>query len=189
MGFSHWDYFRDIEAAFRDETQTIGYTSQYYAVHTPQLTDLILTCGAGFLTTAVLICKAVDPSGTYKTLEHCRLPISSRFPGFFTLKVVLPAYNMSLVPWEDWTADHAPRWWSQGYVPLTRDREADKKAGNYWNALYAAAGLFCGILHYHKLLFHGAAVDPEQAPCVFQPKRLPGPRSQAPGRACSLPDD
>lgn len=188
MGFSHWDLFRDIETDFLEHTRTIGYTSQYYSVHTPKLAELILTCCSAFETTAALLCKAVDSGSPCKGLDVCRGPITKRFPNFTATKVVLPSYVMSLAPWSEWTEQGPPKWWTQGYLPLVRDREANKRAGNYWNALYAVAGLFCGILHYHWELFQGAPVDPLQAPEVFAPKNPPGFKPAPGSWSYSLPD-
>ena len=166
MGFSHWDFFRDIETAFRDHTQTIGYTSQYYAVHTPRLSDLIVSSCEGFLTTAALLCKAVDPARAYKTLDDCRPVIAERFPGFTALKVVLPSYVMSLAPWEGWGENRPPPVVGTGLPAPGKGQGGQQEGGQLLERLVRRGR----ALLRHPLLPHGAV-----------PRRARGPGAGTPG--------
>lgn len=188
MSFSHWDLFREIEDEFKRHTENIGYTSQYYSVRSPQLAELILKSGSSFLTTAGMLCRALEPESKPRTLAEMRPIILEAFPGFTDIKIVLPGYNMSLVPWADWTASGTPQWWGKGYELLAMDREAHFKAATYWNTLYCVAGLMCGILCYHRVLHkEERTIAQRHEPQVFIPRGLA--RQQTGGWTFALPGE
>lgn len=189
MSFSHWEYFQSIEKDFVLETRNIGYQSNYYAVRSNALGEIVLACGSGFLTTLGLLCKSIDPEKSPKTLQEFYPILVTKYPRFTNYRIIIPSYNMALSPWQEWDNGKVPQWW-EGYHALKKNFEENFKEANYWNALYATAGLLCGILYYHKEI-HGrtTGINKNMVPQVMQPKVYVCHERRVQGWSYSTPDD
>lgn len=189
MAFSHWEYFQAIEKDFVAHTRSIGYASNYYSVRSRDLGKIILASGSGLETTLNLTCRSIAPGESPASIAAYYQIVTAKYPGITKCRILLPSYNMALTPWQEWTEGHAPKWW-EGYLALREDLEAGFREANYWNALYATAGLLCAILYYNREI-HGRSygIDPDLAPRVFQPKRYVKKTGLVPGWSYSLPED
>ncbi|MGE4298170.1 MAG: hypothetical protein AB7E47_09090 [Desulfovibrionaceae bacterium] len=189
MGLSHWDHFLELEREFARLTRDIGYTSAYYSVHSAELADCIETCCATFHTTAVLLGKTIDPTARLKTIDDCRPVILGRYPHFTSYKIMIPSYNMAVAPWADWTATAVPGWWAD-YRALRENRAAHLRKANYWNAIYATAGLLCGICYYHKAVYADVCtIHDIQSPRIFIPKQYGDKKPDWAGWCYTLPEE
>jgi len=89
-----------------------------------------------------------------------------KYPKFASVKILVPKYNVSFKPWEEWDSSSRPDWWT-GYNKIKHQRDVNFEKANLKNALHSVGGLFSLLLYFGVEKcgnFHDFKVDAFETP-------------------------
>jgi len=93
-------------------------------------------------------CKIIQPDASCKDIKSINDIIIEDNPKFPEIECKIPRYNLLKKPWEKWSVNETPEWWTAyNDVKHNNDNYEDATQDNVINAL---AALFCLNLYYYK---------------------------------------
>ena len=156
----HWNYFLALERDLEGVSRYIEFCKDNLNTYSIELAHLLLSSASEIDTIAKSVCSILDPKAKPKNIDQYRkiirtaeenqpgLPVHPKSAVFYDdlkhrmsdLKVLLPRYNMVLMPWKSWAEDKNPDWW-QSYNKVKHERNNHFNEATLRNALYSVAGL------------------------------------------------
>jgi len=158
----HWNYYelleRDLQACFR----FVEPVECHHEVYSIEFARIILAAATeienAFRGFAHTISYTPEPSsiGAYAAC------VTSRFPRFADMQILMRKYSIVLTPWEGFTVSTPPDWWTYGYNKIKHDRLQFPGAPTLIRAINAVAALQVLLLHYYRVKYPGGllAFDP-----------------------------
>lgn len=144
----HWNYFLALE---HDLDQLSRYVDFSGNDNTFSLEIARLLLGASSEVDVVLkqICKKFKPNSTASSIDAYHPEITANYKNFIDYEIQMPRYGLTHRPWENWTTNKSPLWWSDhNKVKHQRDQHFDK--ATLKNCLNAVGGLFIAVLHLYE---------------------------------------
>ena len=159
-------------------TKYIEFCPENFETFSIELAKIIISASAEFENVAKDLCNLIDSNSSPGKITEIYPVLISEFPKFCEVEVVLPRYKINFKPWDQWTSNQRPDWWSQGYNKIKHSRDASFDKANLKNAIFSMGGLFTGILYYHQKKSGGIEVDYSRSPSLFdiqeQPEKMSG---------------
>jgi hypothetical protein len=166
----HWNYFLALERDLEGVSRYIEFCKDNLNTYSIELAHLLLSSASEIDTIAKSVCSILDPKAKPKNIDQYRkiirtaeenqpgLPVHPKSAVFYDdlkhrmsdLKVLLPRYNMVLMPWKSWAEDKNPDWW-QSYNKVKHERNNHFNEATLRNALYSVAGLLSINYFYCRL--------------------------------------
>jgi len=174
----HWNYFLALEKDLEKVSRYIEFCNDNLNTYSIELAHLLLSSVSEIDTIAKCICSILDPKAKPKNINQYRKIIKTAEEnelGFTfqpkavvlpeklkhrmsAIKVLLPHYNMALIPWKSWAEDKNPDWW-QAYNNVKHERNKHFNKATLRNALYSVAGLLC--INYFYCRFELTREEPQ----------------------------
>lgn len=149
MAFIHWEYFLTLDDDLERVSRYIEFVPENFGTHSVEFTRLMLAAGSEIDVVAKSVCRALNPSKTFENIDQYRNEILTRYPGFVTLKVTIPRYNLNFDPWATWGNGQNPLWW-HSYNDVKHYRDVHYREANLENTLNAVSGLLALLLYYYQ---------------------------------------
>ena len=92
------------------------------------------------------LCKLILPTSKPEKITQYYPIILGKYPKFKEIEIELPSYGISFRPWEEWTDNERPKWWS-GYNKIKHERELNFESANLKNTLYSVGALYSLLLY------------------------------------------
>ena len=149
----HWNYFLALERDLEGVSRYIEFCKDNLNTYSIELAHLLLSSASEIDTIAKCVCSILDPKAKPQNIDQYRKIIrtAEKHEPEFTfhggesqrmsdLRVLLPRYNMVLMPWKSWAEEKNPDWW-QSYNKVKHERNNHFNEATLRNALYSVAGL------------------------------------------------
>jgi hypothetical protein len=162
MKYPHWQYFVALCHDLERVARYVEISKDNFSVYSIELARLYLAAGSEIDVVAKLLCQQVDSSAKLEGINTYRTTILKKYPNMPSVEVILPRYEISFYPRQDWSKGSNPSWW-KAYNNVKHERDKHYKAANLENTLSAIAGLltFIGYLHSKELLGYQLMPQPE----------------------------
>jgi hypothetical protein len=162
MKYPHWQYFVALCYDLERVARYVEISTDNYSVYSIELARLYLAAGSEIDVVAKLLCQQVDASAKLEGINTYRTTILKKYPNIPSVEVILPRYEISLYPWQDWSKGNNPDWW-KAYNDVKHERDKHYKAANLKNTLSAIAGLLVvvGYLYSKELFDYQLMPQPE----------------------------
>ena len=145
----HWNYFLAIERDLETLARYVEFDSRNFGCFSIEIARLLLAAGAEIDIVCKQICRQANPASKADRIDRYRDVIGPLFPKFATYSVLIPRFELTLQPWEDWLKkDGVPPWWT-AHNKIKHERATEFGRANLKNTLDAVAGLFIAVLHLH----------------------------------------
>jgi hypothetical protein len=152
MSHPHWQYFIAIESDLERTGRYVEIAQDNFHTYSIEFARILLSASSEVDVVSKLVCEAINPSKSYKTIDDYRECMLSRYPKFPSFEITIPRYGLVRTPWQDWGRGRNPSWW-KSYNNVKHERNKFFGEANLENAVDAVAGLFCVVLAYnHDLL-------------------------------------
>jgi hypothetical protein len=161
----HWNYFLAIERDLETLARYVDFHPNNFGCFSIEIARLLLAAAAEVDIVCKQICRQADPSSKADSIHQYRDDIAKLYPKFSAYPVLIPRYEMTLQPWEEWSKNNGvPVWWT-AYNKIKHERASEFGRATLKNSLNAVAGLYIAVLHLHR-------VRAEQADLVPNPVML-----------------
>jgi hypothetical protein len=153
--YPHWQYFLALERDLIETVYFVEPSKSNYCTFSVAFSRILLSGGSEIDVLCKLLCRQISNTSNADTIEDYRKEITSRYPKFPQMRVLVPRYGLLLEPWAAWSQQKTPQWW-QIHQKIKHERHAYYQYANLDNSLYAVAGLLCVVLyHYQTALYEG----------------------------------
>ncbi len=153
MKHPHWQYFVALCTDLEQAARYVEVSTDNYSTYSTEFSRLYLAAGSEVDVVAKLLCRQIDPSVKLDGINSYRTTILKKYPNMPSVEVILPRYEISICPWQDWRKGANPDWW-RAYNDVKHERDKHYKAANLENTISAVAGLLVvvGYLYSNELL-------------------------------------
>ena len=149
-----WRYFllleRDLEECYR----FVAPLPEHFSVHSDRFAQIILLACTEVENALAAIASHLEPDRQVGGIGALQRIVCTKFPFLVRSNVVLPQYSLELRPWEHWSAESPPDWWTNGYNKIKHDRLSHFAAPTLYRATASVAGLLVVLLHLYSCM-HG----------------------------------
>ena len=170
VAYSYWQYFLTIEADFAATARYVEICQANFKTYSVEYAKLLLASASEIDVLCKLLCKKLEPDASRSNIDEYRASITARTQ-LHTEKVSVRRYNIELKPWETWSENLNPKWWSS-YNKVKHRRDQYYSEANLENCLNSVAALFALVIYVHKAEQSDALLEPP-------PRPFPGSGSEA----------
>lgn len=163
----NWENFLIIEQELNNTFRYVAFDSEHFDVYSEEYSRIILISCVMIENIIADMANKINPGHRYTNLPSYFPCISGRFPKFTTIEITLPQYNYNLKPWENWSAQSCPEWWTMGYNKIKHDRVNNLTAPSLKRAIEAVSGLHALLLYSYRLKYSDFAI-----PFQFGPRLI-----------------
>ena len=149
MSYPHWEYFLALESDLEQAVRFIAPEQANFSAYSIELAHLLLGACAEVDVVAEALCARVAAQHKRENMDDYRSVITTKYPGFATMKVTVPRFGLEFNPWVDWQTGTNPTWW-QSHNKVKHERTLHFSEANLRNSLNAMAGLFVLVLYYYQ---------------------------------------
>jgi hypothetical protein len=161
MKHRHWHHFLSIEKEIISIADHIEIDSENFKTFSVSLTKIFLSVCSEIDVLLKLLAEKTDanewsailnsyPKKIYPDMEVYKSFITSQYPSFKDVQVVIPLYNLSLTPWLNFSKNLSPEWWDK-YNKVKHYRDKYYRFANLKNVLNSSAGLLISLLFYYGI--------------------------------------
>lgn len=155
MSHNRWYYFLSIE---RDFIETIDYVEIHAKnenTYSNEYAKLLLLIGSEVDVVAKMLCEQDAANLLRRNIIDYKKAIISAFPGFDTVEIDIPRYDLHIKPWETWgqPSGESPLWW-RAYNSVKHDRNTEFHLASQKNTLHALCGWLSLLLYLHRAEEH-----------------------------------
>jgi hypothetical protein len=170
MNIPYWEYFLSIEADLVACARYVEFVEENYETYSIEFARIIMAASSEFDTVAKDLCAKIDPMKKRNNILEYHPIITSKFPNFTSIEILIPRYNLAFKPWSELDNTKAPYWWSKCYNKIKHDRTNYFVEACLINALLSTTGLLAGILYLYETFQEKPSIDAFNAPKLFSIK-------------------
>jgi hypothetical protein len=162
-----WEYFLAMEADLERCSRFVEFSTKNYSTYSIEFARLLLSAGSEIDVLAKVVCDLIAPGNTADRIDHYRGYVTGDNPKFAGVEVIIPRFQLSFHPWQEWASGRNPPWW-RAYNGVKHERNVNFEQANLENVLSAFAGYYQMLLF---LLFKKQPVqtyDMDRMPRLFQ---------------------
>ncbi len=168
-GKLHWNYFLALERDLETASRFIEFCEPNLAVFSIELAHLLFAAASEVDVLAKCICELIEPAAkrynindyrrniTQEESRHIQTTSTALVPNplyikkISAIKVRIPRYGLSFIPWENWANNTNPFWWlAYNNVKHQRDQHFDD--ATLKNAINALGALLIMNFYYYRLV-------------------------------------
>jgi hypothetical protein len=152
MSYHYWQFFLAIESDLEATTRYVECCEDNYHTYSLAYAQIILSTGSEIDVVSKVICNKLQSTSKMQNINDYRKNISSEYKYLHQLEILVPRYNLNLIPWDSWSLEKNPDWWKI-YNNIKHKRHNFYKEANLKNTLLSVSALFCLVLYlYHTEL-------------------------------------
>lgn len=140
MKHPHWHYFVTLCEDLEKTSRFVEPTPDNFKTYSIEYARLYLAIASEVDVVAKLLCEKINQTAKRGNIDEYRAVILGAYPGFADIQVVIPRYDISLIPWKDWRSGSNPDWWRK-HNEVKHERNKAFKDANMENTLNALGGL------------------------------------------------
>lgn len=144
----HWNYFLALDSDVERLSRYVEFTESNFATYSIEMAHLLLAAASEVDVVAKLLCKKLNPPVDADNIREYREALHLAFPTISRIAVTIPRYGLELKPWDNWTRDTTPDWWTD-YNAVKHERDVNYQRAHLKNTLNAVSALFVLLLHYY----------------------------------------
>jgi hypothetical protein len=140
----HWRYFIALEREFTETLRYVEYTPNQQSVFSFELARLLMLACSELDVVFKVACATVAPNASPDSIGAYFECLSKKYR-LVSEEVRVDRYSEVLKPFDGWTKDHPPAWWS-AYNKVKHRRHEHFELASLKNTIHALTGLFVGNL-------------------------------------------
>jgi hypothetical protein len=145
----HWNYFLAIERDVDELSRYVEFHENNFKCFSIEIARILLVSAAEVDVVCKQVCQAVDANSSADSINNYRDELLRVYPAIPQFKILLPRSGLTLTPWDEWSNNRVPVWWT-AYNKTKHDRNSEYEEANLKNALNAVAGLFVIVLYLYR---------------------------------------
>jgi len=183
MYIKYWDYFLSIESDLENCSRYVDICENNFETYSIEFAKIIMIAASEIDSVCKEFCKLIDPTKKPDRIKKYADIILSKYPNIIEMEIVLPNYNISRRPFENWSNTSSPNWWKNN-TDIKHNRTEYFYKANLVNSIDSVGGLLILLLYYY---FHNNGckkldIDFGQIPKIINLGNSDSPIQMYPGR-------
>jgi hypothetical protein len=146
MNRTHWLYFLSIEKDVENLARYIEFSLANFNCYSIEIARLLMSSTQEIDVLLKQICAHHHNSSTNET--GYRQFILNQYPNMNTIKVELPKYDLSFIPFQEWQNNVTPAWWTANNK-VKHQRHSHFSNASLENLLKSVSALFLTNLYFY----------------------------------------
>lgn len=147
--FTHWNYFLALEKDLENLSRFIEFSEDNWTSYSLEMARIILAAAADVDVLLKSLCKRESPSVSAESINSYMNVINDKLPNIPAFEARLPRWGLNLIPWENWSRNAVPDWWT-AYNKVKHHRGEHYPKANLHNTINAVAALYIINLYFYK---------------------------------------
>lgn len=165
----HWNYYRLLEKDLEDCFKFVEPCEKHYGVYSDQFARIILMASTEIENVLNSFSTWSQYKPAPKNITSHYSCVTAKFPLFCEMDVYMPRYSIGMKPWDGWSSNTGPDWWSAGYNKIKHDRINYPDAPTMLRAIKSVGSLLVLLLHFYRLKHPNSYMSTEISPHLIQP--------------------
>lgn len=176
MDVKFWEFFLAIESDLAKTTRFVEFHKDNFKTYSVEFARILLSASSEVDVLFKELCSIIDPNKNYYgrkiTIKDYRECITSRYPKFHAIEVLIPQYDLTRKPWKEWPRNSGvnPSWWDS-YNNVKHHRNTKYNEANLENAIDSVAALFALVLYFLRVKYN--ETFPTPIPKILELKKNP----------------
>jgi len=162
----YWNYFLALERDIEVLSRYVDFCSANYPTFSLEMARILLAAGSEADVLLKAICNREHPASKASNIGAYFAIVSDVVPHILKFEVCLPRWGISLVPWESWSQESPPGWWT-GYNKVKHHRDDHFQSANLQYVLEAVAAVYVLNLYWHREAANDGTLVP--MPTLYRP--------------------
>lgn len=145
----HWEYFLALEDDLARIGRFVQFSTDNYGTYSIELARLLLASCAEVDAVLRELCSKIAPGQTYDKMPSRFSPISNKLKMFIKFEARIPRFGLTLHPFEDWTANNSPAWWT-AYNKIKHRGEDGFESATLKHTLNSITALFIATIYLNR---------------------------------------
>ena len=145
----HWNYFLALERDMEVVARYIEFTEPNFGVYSIELAHLLFAAASEVDVIAKLLCARIDPAAPKGNINDYRAVLTNALPDLAASEVLVPRYELTLTPWDEWNGAGNPFWW-RSYNNVKHQRDSHFSEATLKHSLNALAALLLVTIHFYQ---------------------------------------
>ena len=144
----HWEYFLSIEKDLEKLIRYIEPCEENMETFSIELARMLITSTQECDVILKIICAELGNSSVNNEQDY-RVYLNANLSSLSEVKILFPKYNLVFKPFESWSSNLTPEWWT-GNNKVKHERCDHFEKANLKNTLNSIAALFLLNLYLHR---------------------------------------
>ena len=141
----HWNYFLTLDADTTNLSRYIDFVKDNFEAYSTEMARILLTAASEVDVVAKLLCQKINKNSNANNINDYRNEITNAIPSFANIEINIPRYALTFRPWDNWSNNVNPHWWT-AYNAVKHERNTNFKLANLNNTLNSVGALFVMLI-------------------------------------------
>jgi hypothetical protein len=177
MAFNYWEYFLAIESDLTKTTRFVEFNKANFKTYSVEFARILLSASSEVDVLFRRLCSIINSKKSPEKMDMSDFQkiITSEYPKFYELEVLIPRYSIVRKPWKEWAPNSESKlsWWVS-YTNVKHYRDKNFKEANLENAIDSVSGLFSVVYYLRKAEKDKTWFSPVPQLVDFKNRRSPG---------------
>lgn len=147
MNLTHWTYFLSIEEDVKKLSRYIEFSNTNFRCYSVENARLLMSSTQEVDVLLKQICTRFGDTSTNEAGYRAFIP--AKYPNILTAKVEIPRYELEFMPYQEWSGNVTPAWWTANNK-VKHQRHTHFEHAALENILNSVAGLFLANLYFYS---------------------------------------
>jgi len=147
MNLTHWNYFLSIEQDVKFLGRYIEMNNANFSCYSIENARLLMSSTQEIDVLLKQICSHFGDTSTNESGYRSFIPV--KFANILAAKVEIPRYDLEFIPYQDWSTNLTPAWWTANNK-VKHQRHTHFAFASLQNLLNSVAGLFLANLYFYS---------------------------------------
>lgn len=145
----HWNHFLALQEDFGTCARYVEPSTDNDETFSIEFARLLMAATQEIDVVLKMLCALLDATSNASKINPYEKVIQRHLPELKDATICVPRYGRVLKPWQDWSIDSPPAWWTANNKVKHKRNEHFRRA-NLGNTLLALSALLSVILYYHR---------------------------------------
>lgn len=148
----HWNLLTVLESDLEIASRYIEFNSNNFSTYSTELSKLLLSSCSEIDVVMKEICEKISPAAKRRSINQWADIVNNNkeLSAILGEEVTIDRFNLSFVPFKNWTSDDSPFWW-KSYNKVKHERVNNFNKASLKNTLYAYSGLILSVFYLEKI--------------------------------------
>ena len=162
----YWTYFLAMERDLEVLSRYVDFCTSNLSTFSLEMARILLAAGSEADVLLKAICEREDSAAQPSSIAAYFTVVSNKLPNILSFEVQLPRWGISLIPWEQWSNNDPPSWWTS-HNKVKHHRNDHFNRANLKDTIESVSAVYVLNLYWSRQAATDGSLLP--MPALFRP--------------------
>lgn len=162
----HWQYFLALEQDLKALSRYVDFSQGNMATYSLEMARILLAAASEADVLLKDICKRENPVRNARGIGGYFDVVTDTLPAICRFEVELPWWGLSFIPWEQWSRNDPPGWWTS-YNKVKHHRSTHFERANLQHTIESVGAVY--VLNVYHDIDAAKEGKLRPIPTIFRP--------------------